>query len=103
MPSSSSSLWTGPTPHRNIDIAALTLISALVDLQLKRMDVAFRLQQEGFQTATMPENVEQLWGPVPLPSLPEGVPNTCRVATHKSVLYYVTLLNIPTDFCASSL
>ena len=36
-----------------------------------------------FETCTMPENVEQLWGPIYLPSLPDGVPNTCIVASHK--------------------
>ena len=36
-----------------------------------------------FETCTMPENIEQLWGPVFLPSLPAGVPNTCIVASHR--------------------
>jgi len=36
-----------------------------------------------FETCTMPENVDQLWGPVFLPSLPDGVPNTCVVASHR--------------------
>ena len=41
------------------------------------------LQAGTFQTYTMPENIEQLWGPIPLPRLPDGVPNTCIVASHK--------------------
>ncbi len=41
------------------------------------------LQAGPFQTYTMPENIEQLWGPIPLPRLPEGVPNTCIVASHR--------------------
>ena len=36
-----------------------------------------------FHTATMPENVEQLWGPIPLPQLPSGDPNTCIIASHR--------------------
>ena len=32
------------------------------------------------------ENVESLWGPIPLPRLPPGVDNTCRAVTHGSVL-----------------
>ena len=49
------------------------------------MDEDFKLVQDGFETVTMPEHIEQLWGPVPLPTLPSGVPNTCRVASHKYV------------------
>jgi len=36
-----------------------------------------------FQTCTMPENIEQLWGPISLPRLPDGVPNNCIVASHR--------------------
>ena len=28
------------------------------------------------------ENVESLWGPIPLTRLPPGVDNTCRAVTH---------------------
>ena len=49
------------------------------------MDEDFKLVQDGFETVTMPEHIEQLWGPVPLPLLPAGVPNTCRVASHRLV------------------
>ena len=28
------------------------------------------------------ENVESLWGPIPLARLPPGVDNTCRAVTH---------------------
>ena len=41
------------------------------------------MQSGAFQTYTMPENIEQMWGPVLLPRLPLGVPNTCSVASHK--------------------
>ena len=47
------------------------------------------LQAGPFQPYTMPENVEQLWGPIPLPRLPDDVPNTCIVASHR---YVTTLL-----------
>ncbi len=43
------------------------------------------LQAGPFQPYTIPENIEQLWGPIPLPRLPEGVPNTCIVASHRYV------------------
>lgn len=31
----------------------------------------------------MPENIRQLWGPIPLPRLPAGQDNNCVVASHK--------------------
>ena len=51
------------------------------------------LQAGPFQTYTMPENIEQLWGPISLPRLPEGIPNTCIVASHRSVHRIVAMLN----------
>ena len=48
------------------------------------------LQASQFETCTMPENVQQLWGPISLPSLPEGVPNTCIVASHRCVSLLAT-------------
>lgn len=41
------------------------------------------LQAGPFQSYTMPENIEQLWGPITLPRLPDGIPNTCIVASHR--------------------
>lgn len=41
------------------------------------------LQGGPFQTYTIPENIEKLWGPIPLPRLPEKVPNMCIVASHR--------------------
>ena len=38
-----------------------------------------------FGSFTIPENVKQIWGPVPLKRLPQGVENKCIVATHKYV------------------
>ena len=37
-----------------------------------------KLPNESFTS----ENVESLWGPIPLPRLPPGVDNTCRAVTH---------------------
>lgn len=36
-----------------------------------------------YESCIMPENIEQLWGPVPLPNLPPGTDNVCSVASHK--------------------
>ena len=49
----------------------------------RRGPCIFALQAGKFETCTMPENIEQLWGPISLPTLPEGVPNTCIVASHR--------------------
>jgi len=49
----------------------------------KRGTCTLTLEAGQFETCTMPENVDQLWGPVALPSLPAGVPNTCIVASHR--------------------
>jgi len=49
----------------------------------RRGPCVLALQAGQFETCTMPENVDQLWGPIALPSLPDGVPNTCIVASHR--------------------
>ena len=36
-----------------------------------------------FDDCVMPEESEQMWGPVKLPRLPHGVENNCSVASHK--------------------
>lgn len=41
------------------------------------------LQAGQFEPCTMPEGIESLWGPITLPQLPDGVPNTCIVASHR--------------------
>ena len=47
--------------------------------------LVLRLVSGSFESCTMPEHVEQLWGPVPLPRLPQGTDNTCLAASHTSV------------------
>lgn len=36
-----------------------------------------------YEECVMPEQIESLWGPILLPRLPPGVPNTCSVASHR--------------------
>ncbi|XP_046563454.1 glycine-rich domain-containing protein 1-like [Haliotis rubra] len=43
----------------------------------------FKLVVGQYETCIMPENVQQIWGPIPLSRLPIGVPATCSVASHK--------------------
>ena len=31
----------------------------------------------------MPENIESMWGPVPLRKLPDGIENECKAVTHR--------------------
>lgn len=42
-----------------------------------------KLEPGHFELAVIPEDNEALWGPVPLPRLPEGVEHSCSVATHR--------------------
>ena len=44
-----------------------------------------KLEPGSFLTYTIPEDIEQLWGPVPLRTLPLDVPNKCYVASHRLV------------------
>jgi len=48
-----------------------------------RKKTVLRLATDAFQSCVMPEDVEQLWGPVPLPKLPEGTDNKCFAASHR--------------------
>ncbi|ELT88483.1 hypothetical protein CAPTEDRAFT_202493 [Capitella teleta] len=41
------------------------------------------LQSGPFQSCTIPENAEKLWGPIPLPKRPVDNTNTCNVASHR--------------------
>ena len=59
--------------------------------QPKRGPILLILQASSFTQAIMPENVESMWGPVPLRSLPPGTENKCDVASHKWVLTVVNL------------
>ena len=43
------------------------------------------LQRGVFYPVAMPKDMHQLWGPMPYTTLPEGVPSTCIIATHRSV------------------
>jgi len=42
----------------------------------------FRIQPGSFYDCVIPEDVESLWGPIPLQKLPRGVSNKCRAVTH---------------------
>ena len=35
-----------------------------------------------FYDCIIPEDVEPLWGPIPLQKLPRGIDNKCRAVTH---------------------
>ncbi len=42
----------------------------------------FRIQPGSFYECVIPEDVEKLWGPIPMQKLPTGVSNKCRAVTH---------------------
>ena len=54
---------------------------------LVRQDCTLELDMSYFQDSIIPEHIESMWGPVPLPPLPPGVNNMCQVADHKYVSY----------------
>nr|KAG5697451.1 hypothetical protein BaRGS_029342 [Batillaria attramentaria] len=60
--------------------------------QPKRGPILLIMQQSSFTRAVMPENVESMWGPVPLRPLSPGVQNTCDVASHNRVIHSLPLM-----------
>ncbi|KAK7102022.1 uncharacterized protein [Littorina saxatilis] len=51
----------------------------------KRGPILLVLQASNFSQAVMPENIESMWGPVPMRNLPPGTENKCEVASHRLV------------------
>ena len=49
-------------------------------------DVKFSVAPGAFYDCIIPEQVESLWGPIPLQHLPPGVDNKCRAVTHGYVI-----------------
>ncbi|XP_052811431.1 uncharacterized protein LOC128239039 [Mya arenaria] len=59
-----------------------------VTLEAKHTEITAKplklhLSPGGYTNAIIPENIRQLWGPVPFDKLPGGVDNSCIVATHR--------------------
>jgi len=77
----SGAMYRGEAPHGRLADEAQLRTHAARDGK-----VVLRLNIEPFESCTMPEHVEQLWGPIPLPTLPEGTDNACIAASHRSVL-----------------
>ncbi|XP_060588854.1 uncharacterized protein LOC132744229 [Ruditapes philippinarum] len=50
---------------------------------LLRNNVQIFLERGQYKTVTIPEDVQQLFGPVALESRPEGASNLCQTATHR--------------------
>jgi hypothetical protein len=48
-----------------------------------RAGVLLTIQKGDYQFATVPENIQELWGPVSLERLPQGIDNRCQVASHR--------------------
>ena len=47
------------------------------------VDLEFWVEPGLFYDAVIPQNIDKLWGPIPLDSLPAGVDNICRAVTHR--------------------
>jgi len=76
----SGAMYRGEAPHGRLADEAQLRTHAARDGK-----VVLRLNADPFQSCTMPDHVEQLWGPIPLPTLPEGTENACIAASHRSV------------------
>ena len=62
------------------DISVTATVRATAAL-VGHADATFHLKQGTFQTRVIPEG-DNLWGPLTLPKLPDGVMNQCTMATH---------------------
>ena len=68
--------------HENPDGPVTVSFSASVDAPDKGPCI-LHLQPGEYGSFTMPENIKQMWGPIPLQRLPNDVANTCIVASHR--------------------
>ena len=80
-------LKNGSTKNDKVPSGA-TSMETTVNLELsnerfgKPKDTCFKILVGSFYDCIIPEDVESLWGPIPLQKLPRGVDNTCRAVTH---------------------
>lgn len=49
----------------------------------ENVDVHLSIVEGAYYDCIIPEDIESLWGPIPLERLPEGVENTCKAVTHE--------------------
>ena len=52
------------------------------DISKEPIDMLFEIEFGTFYDVITPETVKDLWGPVPLERMPEGLDSTCIAATH---------------------
>ena len=88
---SSSNKPNASSQDQNKTVANGSEVSAVettVSLELsnerfgKAKDTCFKIMVGSFYDCIIPEDVESLWGPIPLQKLPQGVDNSCRAVTH---------------------
>lgn len=75
---SSGAMYRGVPSHYMLKPLNSGVMSAI-----ERSELLLSIETGAFLECVMPENVEQLWGPIPLPSLPEGQSADCIAATHR--------------------
>ncbi|XP_059140779.1 uncharacterized protein LOC131928710 [Physella acuta] len=66
------------TQHRNFKIDFKVNIGPV-----KKGPLLLYLKAGLYERAVIPEHLESMWGPIPLPRLPPGAENWCEVASHK--------------------
>ena len=47
----------------------------------------FTIQAGSFYDCVVPQEIESMWGPVPIERLPDGVDNTCKAVCHRFVVF----------------
>ena len=53
------------------------------NIHTKIGDASFKIEPVQFSDCIIPSEIEELWGPIPMEKLPDGVDNTCLAVTHK--------------------
>ena len=61
-----------------------SVLDLTMDIKVTKMgDLRYAFDRGSFEECIIPEFIEDLWGPVPLPRLPQGQDNKCSVANHR--------------------
>ena len=75
-------------------------------LGTKKVWKKFEIEAGSFYDCVMPEDVEALWGPIPLSKLPQGLDNECKAVTHgvidgnRKVLSVYLIHSLPLEMSA---
>lgn len=74
----------GATTHDSVDLGDGVMVQLYWSVAPPILGgYILALRSGDYEDCIMPETVESMWGPVPLPRLPPGVENKCSVASHR--------------------